>query len=122
MPGRTKGTWPKGKKPPVSKPKGAKSKKTLLKERLGLKNWSELQLFIETKGIARAVKEMEKLKGKEYMTAFTSLTEFVKPKLARTEILADVKTDITWNETKTYDGADKKTNNSPGPARRQKNK
>lgn len=110
MPGRTKGTWPKGKKPPVKKPKGAKSKRTLLKEKLGLKNWSELQSFIETHGIEKAVKEMQKLKGKDYMTAFTSLTEFVKPKLARTEVLADVKTDITWNETKSYDGADKKTN------------
>lgn len=122
MAGRTTGTWPKGQKPPYKKPKGAKSKKTLIKERLGIKNWSELQGFMEGPGIEKAIAELQKLKGKDYMIAYTSLTEFVKPKLARTEVLADLKTDITWTETKTYDGADKKANKRTGSPRRQGNK
>lgn len=106
---RTKTTWKKGQKPPVNRNKGSKGKKTIIKEKLGIKNWSELQSFIETHGIEKCIVEMSKLKGKEFVTAFTSLTEFVKPKLARTEVLANVKTDVNWHETKTYDGADKKT-------------
>lgn len=119
---RTKATWKKGEKPPVHKPKGRKNNKTILKEKLGIKNWAELQGFIETHGIEKAITELQKLKGKEFVTAFTSLTEFVKPKLARTEVLADVKTDITWNETKTYDAADNKADPGAGSPRRSKNK
>lgn len=107
--GRTKATWPKGQKPPVKKPKGAKNKRTLLKEAIGIDNWAQLQSFIETHGIKKCVQEIQKLSGKDFVSSFTQLTEFVKPKLARTEVLADVKTDITWQETKTYDDPNKKT-------------
>lgn len=104
--GRVKTTWNEETAP--KKQKGTLNKKTRLKKALGISNWSELQNFIETTGIKKYVDELNKLDGKDFATAFTSITEFVKPKLARSEVLADVKTDITWSITKTYD-SDKKT-------------
>ncbi len=91
--GRTKGTWPKGQKPPVKKPKGAKNKRTLLRQAIGIDNWSQLQSFIETHGIKRCIQEIQKLSGKDFVNSFTQLTEFVKPKLQRTEQKFDLPTD-----------------------------
>ena len=83
---RTPATWPKGQKPPVQKPKGAKAKKTLLKESLGLSGWSRLKSFVENEGADKLVEEMSKLKGKDYTTALAAFTEYVKPKLTRTDL------------------------------------
>lgn len=88
--------------------KGSLQKKTLVKQKVGIDNWNQLASFIEGDGLKRYVQELHDMKGKDYTTAFNALSEFVKPKLSRTEVLADVRTDITWNETKSY-GADGKT-------------
>lgn len=83
--GRRSSTWAKGEKPPVQRPKGAKNNKTRLKESLGLQNWEGLKKFIETSGATKLIKEMRKLKGQQYVYAMQAMTEFVKPKLQRTD-------------------------------------
>lgn len=82
--------------------KGGLHKKTIVKQRVGIDNWNQLADFIEGKGLKRYVQELQGMGGKDYTTAFNALSEFVKPKLSRTEVLADIKTDIHWNETKKY--------------------
>lgn len=86
MPGVTKTTWKKGEKPPVSKPKGAKSRSTKVKEALGLTGWERMCDYILNEGADKYVAEMEKLTGKDYHIAYNALTEFVKPKLSRQEM------------------------------------
>lgn len=90
---RNQTTWPKGQKPPVKKPKGRKNNKTLLKEKIGLTGWQEFEKFVEDQGAKKLIKEIKTLKGKNYTTALAQFTEFVKPKLARTDI--DFKGDLT---------------------------
>lgn len=97
--GVRKTTWKKGEKPPVKKPKGAKNKRTILKEAIGLKNWDELEKFIETNGIEKCVKELQKLSRANYVYAFLALTEYVKPKLARTEVAGDKDKPLQMNVT-----------------------
>jgi len=79
----TTGTWKKRQKPPVKKPRGCRHKRTILKEAIGLQNWEGLQKFIEENGASRLIVEMQKLRKREYVQAYVSLCEFVKPKLTR---------------------------------------
>lgn len=95
--GKRTTTWKKGEKPPVKKPKGAKNKRTLLKEAIGLKNWDELKTFVETNGVEKCIKELGKMKAGAYVYAFLALTEFVKPKLARTEVAGDPEKPVQVN-------------------------
>ncbi|MCW3119785.1 MAG: hypothetical protein JWM28_3867 [Chitinophagaceae bacterium] len=74
----------KGKPKIGGRTKQSKNKATILKEKVGLNNWDGLTSYIETDGAAKLIREMKKLKGKDYVTAFGGLAEFVKPKLART--------------------------------------
>ncbi len=48
-----------------------------------------IQSIINKQG-DRIENELERLKGKEYIHAITSLLEFVLPKLSRTELKADI--------------------------------
>jgi hypothetical protein len=98
MPGKTSATWPKGKKPPVQKPKGAKAKKTLIKEAIGLQNWDGLVEFMEKEGATKMMKEMKKLTGKSYTMAYNAMSEYVKPKLARQEVKAELKGKIAIDQ------------------------
>ena len=83
--GRNRSTWEKGKKPPVQKPKGAKSRKTKLKEAIGAQNWEGLKNFIEGEGATKLIEEMKKLSGKSYVQAIHAVAEYVKPKLRRVD-------------------------------------
>lgn len=87
--GRVSTTWEKGKKPPVQKPKGAISRKTKIKQALGIKNWKELEGWVDKDGIVKFVNELQKLKGKDYVYAMGVILEFVKPKLNRTALVGD---------------------------------
>jgi len=71
------------------KAKGTKHRKTRLKEAIGLQNWDALTKFIEGDGAGKLVKEMKKLTGRNYVIAYGTLAEFVKPKLARTTLSGD---------------------------------
>lgn len=46
-------------------------------------------------GLEKCVKELAKLEGKEYITAFLQLLEFNKPKLARSIITEEDEKQIT---------------------------
>ncbi len=72
----------------VRKPKGALSKKTKIAEKLGFA-WNDLQPYMEGAGIARYLAEMEALNGRDYIIAYTAMLEYVKPKLARQEIITN---------------------------------
>lgn len=85
--GRTSGTWKKGQNP--VKKKGTRHKRTVLKESIGLSNWAKLKSFIENEGAEKLVSEMQGLSGKEFINAYSSLAEYVKPKLQRTTLAGD---------------------------------
>lgn len=106
--GRASTTWKKGEKPPVQRPKGRKNNKTLLKEAMGVNSWADLQGWVEGAGIQQAIGELSKLKGKAFVDAYSKLTEYVKPKLQRTEVLNSGSMELHFHEEKTYE-ADKKT-------------
>ena len=72
----------------VRKPKGAVSKKTKIAAKLGLA-WNDLQPYMEGAGIARYIAELEALNGRDYIIAYTAMLEYVKPKLARQEIITN---------------------------------
>lgn len=64
------------------KPKGAVSEKT--------KFWNELKDWMIEGGADKFKEEMGKLQGKDFIHAYNNALEYFKPKLARTEIKAEV--------------------------------
>lgn len=66
---------------PKGMPKGTKNKKTL--------QWEIFNEYILNGGLEKYQQEMDKLKGKEYITAFQNGLEYHKPKQARTEVIGD---------------------------------
>lgn len=71
----------RGHKKSGGRQKGGKNKKTLI-----------LQSFAETiieGGMEKFERELNKLSGKDYINAYLTLFEFVKPKLARAEFKAE---------------------------------
>ena len=64
---------------------GAKNQRTKAKEAIGISNWNELKGFVENNGVQKCITELQKLKGKTYVYAYLSLTEYIKPKLTRVE-------------------------------------
>lgn len=85
--GRTAGTWKKGENPRMQK--GAKHKATILKESVGLNSWEKLKSFIENEGAEKLVDEMQDMTGKNYVIAYSTLAEFIKPKLQRTTVVGE---------------------------------
>ena len=82
--GKRSTTWQPGANPIMKK--GAKHKKTLVKEAIGLKNWEGFKEFVDKEGATKLIEEMKKLKGRDFVMAMQAMTEFVKPKLARQEV------------------------------------
>jgi hypothetical protein len=68
-----------------AKPRG-KNKKTLLID--------SFAKSICDGGMEKFQQELDKLEGKEYINAFLQLFEYVKPKLSRMEMKADVKATV----------------------------
>lgn len=93
--GKRSTTWKPGTNP--TRKKGSKARKTQVKEALGLKNWAGFKDYIENEGATKLIQEMKKLKGKDFVIAFQAMTEFVKPKLARQEVKAEIDTTVTQN-------------------------
>lgn len=73
-------------KPGQGKSKGAKAKKTLLKEKVGISTWEQMGQWLLNEGMERYKKEMVKLTGKDFIYAHTTLMEYFKPKLNRTTL------------------------------------
>lgn len=76
----------KGKIKDTGRTKGTKNKKTLVLD-------SFCQVIIDG-GIEKFQKELKQLDGKDYINAYLQLLEYVKPKLSRAEIKADVKAQV----------------------------
>jgi hypothetical protein len=57
---------------------GAKNKKT--------EQWEVFAAYCMDGGLAKLEEELHKLKGKDFINAFSLLLEYHKPKLARTEV------------------------------------
>jgi hypothetical protein len=74
--------------------KGEKSKKTKLKESVGLDSWEKLQKFMLTNGLEKFIDEVSKMKGQQYAVNFLQMIEYFKPKLARTESNVNFKGEI----------------------------
>lgn len=87
-------SFKKGQNP--TRKKGAKSRSTKVKEKMGLTGWERLCNYILTDGADKYVEEMQKLKGKDFHVAYNALTEFVKPKLTRQEM--SVKAAVTLSD------------------------
>ena len=69
---------PKGHKKYGGRAKGAPNKRT--------EQWEQFVEYCMNGGLEKFQTEMEKLTGKDYVSAFANLLEFHKPKLARTEL------------------------------------
>ena len=67
----------------TGKPRGVKSKKTLLIE-------SFAKTIVEG-GMEKFQTELNKLRGEEYIHAYLTLLEYVKPKLQRTDMMVGKK-------------------------------
>ena len=65
--------------------KGTPNRATRVRKSLGIQRWEEMASFLETKGAKKCSEELLNLKGKDYVSAYASLSEFFKPKLSRTE-------------------------------------
>jgi len=64
------------------KPKGTLNRKTVL--------WHELSEWFIDKGASKFIKEIQSLKGKEYVHAYSLVLEYFKPKLSRIEVSDEV--------------------------------
>lgn len=76
----------KGKPKTGGKQKGTPNKKTVV-----------LNTFAETicdGGMEKFKTELSKLEGREYVNAYLQLFEYVKPKLSRTEVKAEVEATV----------------------------
>lgn len=73
------------------KPKGSFSKKTHA--------WMQLGDFITESGAQRAVSVMKNADDKEFMTMYTSLLDYFKPKMART-INENINTEVPQYDMK----------------------
>lgn len=76
----------KGKHKTGGRAAGAKNKKTLI-----------IDSFAKTicdGGMDKFEQELKKLSGKDYVNAYLQLFEYVKPKLSRMEMKADVKATV----------------------------
>lgn len=72
---------------PNGRPAGGKNQKTL--------EWEAFGKELMTKGVTRASKILETCDEEKFMQYFTNLTEYFQPKLARTEITGELKTEVT---------------------------
>lgn len=84
--GKSPTSWNSETRPAPKTPgrkKGSKNRLTKVKELMGKSNWAYLKTYIETEGIEKLIKEMDKLKGKDYVNAWYHLAEYIKPKLHR---------------------------------------
>lgn len=91
--GKRSTTWKKGSN--YIKKKGTKNHKTRLKESVGKKNWSKLESFIKNEGAQRMVLVMNQLDDKNFINAFTSVAEFIMPKLQRVDAKVQASVNLT---------------------------
>ena len=91
----------KGNKSGKGRPKGALNKDSEFKKFLKDK-------FEENKD--RMFREIAELKGKQYLDAMFALMEYIQPKLSRTEVTAEIETEIKPQTIKFVGLKENKTN------------
>jgi len=69
--------------------KGTPNKKT--------EQWEAFSAYCLNGGLQKFEEELNKLKGKDYVIAFSNLLEFHKPKLTRSTIIGDKDSPVTVN-------------------------
>lgn len=78
---------PKGHKKYGGRAKGAPNKRT--------EQWEQFVEYCMNGGLEKFQTEMEKLTGKDYVSAFANLLEFHKPKLTRSTLVGDKENPVT---------------------------
>lgn len=77
-------------KRPSGRAKGAKNKRTILKESIGAASWQQLEDFINNEGAELMINNMRELRPGQYCQAYIGLIEYFKPKLSRQQLAADM--------------------------------
>ena len=104
--GANKTTFKKGE----GKPKGAKAKKTIVKEAIGLDSWENLQKYLLTEGADKFIQEVGKMKGHAFAINFLQAIEYFKPKLSRVDSQNTHKVEIKNFIIELSNEADNQTN------------
>jgi hypothetical protein len=76
---------------------GSKHMTTKIKESIGLTGWERLCSFIKNEGADKYVETLSALKGRDFVIAYNSMTEYVKPKLQRHTVGGDPENPIQIN-------------------------
>jgi hypothetical protein len=78
---------------------GVKHKATQVKQTIGTDGWQKLAEYINKEGAEKYIETVHAIKGKDFLTAYTSLAEYFKPKLARQEVKMEVsQITINWEK------------------------
>lgn len=80
------------------RPRGAKSKKTILVESVGLSTWESLEKYVTQHGVGKLIEELKKLEGRAYVVSHLEAMEYFKAKQARTEISLPIDLDSLSEE------------------------
>lgn len=83
---------------PKGKPKGTKNKKS--------EQWNELSNYILNSGADRFIQEMEKLEGIDYISAYSKMICYFKPKLQSVSASVETIEPPVISIIKTYDKYD----------------
>ena len=69
--------------------KGSLNKTTQLLNEIGITNVKQLKKYMDGVGVARFIKELEQLEGKDYIVAYLGLLPYVRGKVANVEVIDD---------------------------------
>ena len=69
--------------------KGQLNKTTQLLNEIGITNVKQLKKYMDGVGVARFIKELEQLEGKDYIVAYLGLLPYVRGKVANVEVIDD---------------------------------
>ena len=89
--------------PSAGRPKGAKNKRTMLRESVGVDNWQAIETYLTTEGAAKLIDSLRDLRPNQYVIAYTGLLEYFRPKLSRQQLSAEsgeVEVHVTMNLNK----------------------
>ncbi|MFN7302153.1 MAG: hypothetical protein ACK5U7_11835 [Bacteroidota bacterium] len=75
--------------------KGAKNKRTQLREAVGAGSWEQIETYLTGEGAARLIESMRELRPGQFVYAYAGLLEYFRPKLSRQAITGEGETEIT---------------------------
>lgn len=89
--------------PGKGRPKGAKNRRTELREAVGIESWQAIETYLTTEGAAKLIESMRELRPNQYVMAYTGLLEYFRPKLSRQQLAAEggeIEVHVTMNLSK----------------------